>query len=75
MGPLALRTARLKRIDYRSGLRFAAGAILGALAVHLVPTRVFDVIIAVVLAILSLVVIRLRPHASGRCRARPRCAN
>lgn len=59
--------ARLKRIDYRSGLRFAAagipGSILGALAVHLVPTHVFDVIMAVVLAILSVVVIRLRPHA------------
>ncbi|HEY2053968.1 MAG TPA: sulfite exporter TauE/SafE family protein, partial [Solirubrobacterales bacterium] len=59
--------ARMRRIDYRSGLRFAAagipGSILGALAVHLVPTRVFDVIMAVVLAILSAVVIRLRPHA------------
>ena len=65
--------ARLKRIDYRSGLRFAAagipGSILGALAVHLVPTRVFDLIMAVVLAILSAVVIRLRPHAE---RAIPR---
>ena len=67
--------ARLKRIDYRSGLRFAAagipGSILGALAVHLVPTRVFDLIMAAVLAILSAVVIRLRPHAE---RAIPRGA-
>jgi uncharacterized membrane protein YfcA len=67
--------ARLRRIDYRSGLRFAAagipGSILGALAVHLVPTRVFDLIMAVVLAILSVVVIRLRPHAE---RAVPRGA-
>jgi uncharacterized protein len=59
--------ARMRRIDYRSGLRFAAagipGSILGALAVHLVPTRVFDVIMAAVLAILSVAVIRLRPHA------------
>ncbi len=71
--------ARLKRIDYRSGLRFAAagipGSILGALAVHLVPTRVFDLIMAAVLAILSVVVIRLRPHAEraiprGRTKAR-----
>ncbi len=71
--------ARLKRIDYRSGLRFAAagipGSILGALAVHLVPTRVFDAIMAIVLAILSITVIRLRPHAErgmprGRTKAR-----
>jgi uncharacterized protein len=59
--------ARMKRIDYRSGMRFALagipGAILGALAVHLVPRHVFDAIMAVVLAILSVVVIRLRPHA------------
>jgi uncharacterized protein len=65
--------ARLKRIDYRSGLRFAAagipGSILGALAVHLVPTRVFDVIMATVLAVLAVVVVRLRPHAE---RAIPR---
>jgi hypothetical protein len=65
--------ARQKRIDYRSGLRFAAagipGSILGALAVHLVPTRTFDLIMAVVLAILSAVVVRLRPHAD---RAVPR---
>jgi hypothetical protein len=65
--------ARLKRIDYRSGLRFAAagipGSILGALAVHLVPTHVFDLIMAAVLAILSVVVIRLRPYAE---RALPR---
>jgi len=58
--------ARMRRIDYRSGLRFAAagipGSILGALAVHLVPTNVFDAIMAVVLAVLSVAVIRLRPH-------------
>src|SRR4029077_11212930 len=67
--------ARLRRIDYRSGLRFAAagipGSILGALAVHLVPTRIFDAITAAVLAILSVLVIRLRPHAE---RAIPRGA-
>ncbi len=62
----SLAYARLRRIDYRSGLRFAAagipGSVLGALAVHLVPTHVFDLIMAVVLAVLSVVVIRLRPH-------------
>jgi len=65
--------ARMRRIDYRSGLRFAAagipGSILGALAVHYVPTHVFDLMMAVVLAVLSLVVVRLRPHHE---RAAPR---
>jgi uncharacterized membrane protein YfcA len=59
--------ARLRRIDYRSGARFAIaaipGSILGALAVHLVPIRAFDAIMAVVLAASALAVIRLRPHA------------
>jgi uncharacterized membrane protein YfcA len=40
--------ARLKRIDYRSGLIFAAAALpsalAGALLVHVVPRRLFDVI-------------------------------
>lgn len=67
--------ARLGRIDYRSGLRFAAagipGSVLGALAVHLVPRHAFDAIMAAVLAVLSVVVIRLRPHAE---RAVPRGA-
>jgi uncharacterized membrane protein YfcA len=67
--------ARMKRIDYRSGLRFAAagipGSILGALAVGLVPRHAFDAIMAVVPAILSVAVIRLRPHSE---RAVPRGA-
>ena len=67
--------ARRGRIDYRSGLRFAAagipGSVLGALAVHLVPRHAFDAIMAAVLAVLSVVVIRLRPHAE---RAVPRGA-
>ena len=60
--------ARLRRIDYRSGIRFAfaamPGAVLGALAVRYVPIRVFDAIMAVVLGGAALVVIRLRPHAA-----------
>jgi uncharacterized protein len=58
--------ARLRRIDYRSGLRFAAaalpGAVAGTFAVRLVPIRVFDAIMAVVLAIVAIAVARLRPH-------------
>lgn len=71
----SLAYARMRRIDYRSGLRFAAagipGSILGALAVHLVATRAFDLIMAVVLAVLAATVIRLRPHAE---RSAPRGA-
>ena len=64
---------RMHRIDYRSGAAFAAaampGAVGGALAVRLVPIRVFDAIMAVVLALAAVAVVRLRPHAE---RAHPR---
>lgn len=40
--------ARMKRIDYRAGLLFAAaavpGAVLGSLSTHFIPRAVFDVI-------------------------------
>jgi uncharacterized membrane protein YfcA len=65
--------ARMRRIDYRSGARFALaampGSVLGALAVHLVPIRIFDAIMATVLAASALAVVRLRPHAE---RPQPR---
>jgi uncharacterized protein len=68
----SLAYARLRRIDYRSGARFAIaaipGSILGALAVHLVPIKVFDAIMAVVLTASAIAVIRLSPHAE---RAHP----
>lgn len=45
--------ARLRRIDYRSGLIFAAAslpsALAGAFVVHLIPRRAFDVIFGVAL--------------------------
>jgi uncharacterized protein len=53
---------RQRRIDYRSGLQFAAaalpGSIAGALVVGLVPTRPFDAIIAAILAGLAILVLR-----------------
>ena len=59
--------ARLRRIDYRSGLRFALagipGSVLGALAVRSVPIRLFDAIMAAVLVAAAISVIRLKPHA------------
>jgi uncharacterized membrane protein YfcA len=49
--------ARLKRIDYRTGVIFAAagtpGAILGSLATGLLPRGVFDVVFGLVLIVLS----------------------
>ena len=62
---------RQRRIDYRSGLQFAAaalpGSVAGALVVGLVPTRPFDAIIAVVLAALAVLVLR---GGTGELRAR-----
>lgn len=47
--------ARLKRIDYRSGLMFAAatvpGAIIGAYATSYIPRRAFDVVFGVLLTL------------------------
>jgi hypothetical protein len=59
--------ARLRRIDYRSGLQFALaalpGSVAGATAVRFVPVRAFDAIMAVVLGGAAFSVVRLRPHA------------
>jgi uncharacterized protein len=63
-----------KRIDYRSGLQFAAaalpGSVAGALVVGLVPTKPFDVIMGVVLAALAALVLSggtggLAPNPGG----------
>lgn len=63
----SLAYGRLGRIDYRSGRLFAVaalpGSVAGALAVHLVPIRVFDLIMAAVLSAAAVAVARLRPHA------------
>lgn len=71
--------ARMRRIDYLSGLQFALaalpGSVAGALAVRYVPIRVFDAIMAAVLAAAAVTVIRLRPHAERpvpRGETRPR---
>ncbi len=59
--------ARMRRIDYRSGALFATaalpGSVAGALAVRLVPLRLFDAIMAAVLVAAAVAVVRLRPHA------------
>lgn len=70
--------ARQRRIDYRSGLAFAAaaipGSILGAIAVDHVPRRIFDaVIVVLVLGVagwLELGVRRKAPRVPARGRLR-----
>jgi len=56
--------ARLRRIDYRTGVAFALatvpGAVAGALATQIVPRRVFDALFGVVLISVS-TYIALRP--------------
>lgn len=58
----SLAYSRQERIDYRSGLQFAAaalpGSVAGALVVGLVPTHPFDVIMGVILAALALLVLQ-----------------
>jgi uncharacterized membrane protein YfcA len=60
----SLAYARMKRIDYRSGLLFSAatipGAIFGALTTEYIPRRPFDVILGVVMIATSAVLI-VRP--------------
>ena len=69
--------ARLRRIDYRTGVAFALatipGAVAGALATQVVPRRAFEGLFAVVLISVS-AYIALRPtlsEAGGRSRPRP----
>ena len=62
----SLAYARQKRIDYRSGLWFAAGtlpgAVLGAVVVGYIPRRAFDAIFAVALAAIAVFIfLRSRP--------------
>ena len=63
--------ARLRRIDYRTGVAFALatvpGAVAGALATHIVPRRTFDILFGVVLISVSSY-IALRPTLSEGAR-------
>jgi uncharacterized membrane protein YfcA len=70
-----LAYARMRRIDYRAGLLFAAaaipGAILGAYATSLLSRRLFDLIFSVVILALAAVII-LRPIPQTQPRQPPR---
>lgn len=72
--------ARQGRIDYRSGRRFALaalpGSVLGALAVGLVPRRVFDALMGLLLGALAIWIVARRgpsviaPRAAGTTHRR-----
>ena len=63
--------ARMKRVDYRSGLMFAAaaipGAIAGAMVTSYLPRRTFDTIFGIVLTLAggALLLARPRPEATA----------
>jgi uncharacterized protein len=63
----SLSYARLRRIDYRSGLVLAAatlpGAVIGAVVVGFIPRRLFDVIMGATLLLVSIFLL-LRPAGS-----------
>jgi uncharacterized membrane protein YfcA len=67
----SLAYARQRRIDYRSGLAFAAatlpGAVAGVLVVSFAPRRVFDILMAIMLAAVAVWLVARRhrsPHAA-----------
>lgn len=66
----SLAYARMRRVDYKSGLLFAAasipGAILGALSTSYVPRRLFDAGFGVLLIGTSLVLLLYSPNARER---------
>ncbi len=61
---------RLKRVDYRSGILFAAatipGAILGALTTSFIPRRLFDIFLGVLLIAASLFLMLHRDKRNGQ---------
>lgn len=65
--------ARIKRIDYKSGLIFGGatipGAVLGALNTAYIPRRLFDVLLAVLL-IAGAALLALRPDVAQIMRSR-----
>ncbi len=66
--------ARMKRIDYRSGLLFAAatvpGAVFGALTTKYIPRRAFSAVLGVILIAISIYLL-LRPAKEAPRHVRP----
>lgn len=67
--------ARMKRIDYKSGLVFAVatvpGAVLGALTTHVIPRRVFDGVFGGLLLALAAFLLLQRHRESLGCDVPP----
>lgn len=66
--------ARMKRIDYKSGLLFSMatipGAVLGALTTGYIPRRVFDAILGVLMIVAALFLL-LRPNKNRQALGKP----
>jgi uncharacterized membrane protein YfcA len=67
---------RLKRVDYRSGILFAAatipGAILGALTTSFIPRHLFDIFLGLMLIAASIFLILHPRQKEGTERERPK---
>lgn len=65
----SLAYARMRRVDYRSGLLFAAatvpGAVLGAMTTNLIPRRTFDLLFGGLMVLGSAYLIRHPLRADG----------
>ena len=66
--------ARMKRVDYRSGLLFSAatvpGAILGALTTSVIPRPLFDILLGALMIVAS-VFLLFHTHREDRCKQSP----
>jgi uncharacterized protein len=67
--------ARMRRIDYRSGLLFALatvpGAIVGALTTTYIPRRVFDLLFGLFMILAALFLLLRQRHASASSQPAP----
>ena len=75
----SLAYARMRRIDYRSGLLFAAatipGAILGALNTSFIPRRIFNGIFGLLLVALALFLLRRMQRLHHALTPKPASGN
>jgi uncharacterized membrane protein YfcA len=67
--------ARMRRIDYRSGMRFAVatvpGAVVGALTTSYIPRRAFDLLFGMCMFLAALFLLIRQSHAPGPRLQRP----
>ena len=71
--------ARMRRIDYRSGLLFALatvpGAIVGALTTTYIPRRIFDLLFGLFMILAALFLLLRQRHASASSQPAPHHAS